>query len=138
MSYYLLQNSLRKTSLSWCNTWGIVSGDSWLLDNYARNISLTYTAWKMPLFGVILVHISQNLEWIFSPNAGKCGPNNSEYGYIFLTYTNEDFNHSILISCRSIPSLHHLPIKMWWSCLKIIFYFNVQIPNQVFCWLTHK
>ena len=35
-----------------------------------------YTAWKVSVFGVILVRIFQHTEYlsVFSPNAGKYGP----------------------------------------------------------------
>ena len=32
------------------------------------------TAWKVSIFGVFPVHIFPDLHWIFSPSAGKCGP----------------------------------------------------------------
>ena len=54
-----------------------------------------FTAWKVSVFGVILVRISLHLDWIqrdtpylsvFSPNARKCGKNTdqntSKYGHI--------------------------------------------------------
>ena len=33
------------------------------------------------VFGVILVRIFPHSDWILSSNAGKYGPNNSEYGH---------------------------------------------------------
>ena len=61
-----------------------------------NSVSISYTAWKVSVFGVILVRIFPHSDWIwrdtrylsvFSPNTGKCGPNNSEYGH-FLRSVN--------------------------------------------------
>ena len=49
-----------------------------------------FTEWKESVFGVFLVRIFSHSDWIgrdtpylsiFSPNAGKYGPENSEYGH---------------------------------------------------------
>ena len=44
-------------------------------------------AWKVSIFGVLLVHIFPHLHWKrrdtdLSPNAEKYRPENSEYGYV--------------------------------------------------------
>ena len=50
---------------------------------FTRLLNLLYTAWKVPVFGVILVHIFPHSDWIrgdtpylsvFSSNTEKCGP----------------------------------------------------------------
>ena len=54
----------------------------------------------MSVFGVILVRIFPHLDWIrrnteylfvFSPNMGKCGQNNSKYGHFLRSVYSEVF-----------------------------------------------
>ena len=53
------------------------------------------TAWKVPVFGIFLVRIFPHSDWIrryteylsvFSPNAGKYGPENLRIGILFMQW----------------------------------------------------
>ena len=63
--------------------------------DFCNSSNIITTAWKVTVFGVILVRIFPYSDWIqrdalyvsvFSLNTGKCGQNNSEYGQ-FLSST---------------------------------------------------
>ena len=60
-----------------------------MASNQMKEIKISVTAWKVSVFGVSLVRIFPNLEWIwrdtpylsvFDLNTGNSGPKNSEYG----------------------------------------------------------
>ena len=99
--------------------------------SHISHILIPYTAWKVSIFGVILVRIFPHLDWIrrdtqylsvLSPNVGKCRPDNSEYGHFLRSAI------SIIISCTwtnkkivwELKSLLELAQLTSFTCSKLI------------------
>ena len=98
--------------------------------SHTSHILITYTAWKLSVFGVILVRIFPHFDWIrrdsqylsvLSPNAGKCWPDNSEYGHflrsaILIIISSTWTNKKIVWELKSLLELAQLTF----TCLKLI------------------
>ena len=103
----------------------------------------THTAWRVSIFGVILVRIFPHLDWIrrdtpyfsvFSPNAGNAGQNNSEYRhYLYSVTTSRPSRISdavtFLTFCSSsaISSQDSLIQTVSFACKSICFLFYLFI-----------
>ena len=78
---YLSINNLRNEITQWREVYRKTAIN--LLCRDEIKLDASFAAWKVPIFGVILVGIFPHLDWIrrntsylsvFSPNAGKCEP----------------------------------------------------------------
>ena len=78
---YLSINNLRNEITQWREVYRKTAIN--LLCRDEIKLDASFAAWKVPIFGVILVRIFPHLDWIrrntsylsvFSPNAGKCEP----------------------------------------------------------------
>ena len=78
---YFNINNLRNEITQWMEVYRKTAIN--LLCRDEIKLDASFTAWKLPVFGIILVRIFPHLDWIrrntsylsvFSPNVGKCKP----------------------------------------------------------------